>query len=167
MFAPKPVDALAVTTSEGGVFFAWTAPDEDRRGKELTSIDGYSIQRKVIARKGDETNLDVPFETIGFVNDKHVTVREDLRKEARAEGKIGRTIESPDQYTTFTFRDSTAQPATTYMYQVHPQNQGGVEGAVREVARVTFKGSGSDIAMVPVTDVVQSDTSLNDPGAIQ
>jgi hypothetical protein len=167
MFAPKPVDALTVTTSEGGVFFAWNAPDEDRRGKELSSIDGYSIQRKVLARKGDETNLDARFETIGFVRDQHVAVREDLRKEARAEGKIGRTIESPEQYTKFTFRDSTAKPSTTYMYQVVPQNQGGVEGAIREVARVTFKGSASDIAMVPVTDVVQSDTSLNDPGALQ
>jgi hypothetical protein len=166
MFAPKPVDALTVTALERGVSFAWTAPDEDRRGKELTSIDGYAIQRKIIAEKGDETNPKVRFETIGFLKDQHVIVRENLRKEARAEGKIGRTIESSDEYTKFTFVDTTAKPSTTYMYQIVPQNQGGTDGAVKEVARVTFKGSSSDIVMVPVTDVVEVDTSLNDRGAL-
>ena len=166
MFAPKAVDALTVTAAEGGVFFAWTAPDEDRRGKELKSIDGYAIQRKVIAQKGDETNPRVRFETIGFVRDQHVLVRENLRKEARAQGKIGRAIESPEEHTKFTFVDTTAQPSTTYMYQVVPRNEGGTDGAVRQVARVTFKGSASDIAMVPITDVADMDNSLNDRGAL-
>ena len=166
MFAPKPVDALTVTASESGVLFAWTAPDEDRRGKELKSMDGYAIQRKVIAQKGDETNPHLHFETIGFVRDEHVTVRENLRKEARAEGKIGRTIESPEQYTKFTFVDTTAKLSTTYMYQIVPRNQGGTDGAVKEVARVTFKGSASDVVMVPAADVVEIDTSLDDRGAL-
>jgi hypothetical protein len=166
MFAPKAVDALTVTASESGVFFAWTAPDEDRRGKELKTIDGYAIQRKEIAQKGDETNPRVRFETVGFVRDQHVVVREDLRKEARAEGKIGRTIESPEQYTKFTFVDTTAKPSTTYIYQVVPRNQGGTDGAVSQVARVTFKGSGSDVAMVSATEVIEDDTSLDDRGAL-
>jgi len=166
MFAPKPVDVLTVSASESGVFFAWTAPDEDRRGKELTSIDGYAIQRKLIAQKGDETNPRVRFETIGFVRDQHVVMRESLRNEARAQGKIGRTIESPEEFTKFTFVDTTAKSSTTYMYQVVPRNQGGTDGAVKEVARVTFKGSASDIAMVPATEVIEDDTSLDDRGAI-
>lgn len=166
MFAPKAVEALTVTAAEGGVFFAWSASDEDRRGKELKTMDGYAIQRKVIARKGDETNPNVRFQTIGFVRDQHVIVRENLRKEARAEGKIGRTIESPEEYTKFTFVDTTAQPSTTYMYQVVPRNEGGTDGAVSQVARVTFKGSASDIAMVSATEVVEDDTSLDDRGAL-
>ena len=166
MFAPKPVDALTVTASESGVFFAWTAPDEDRRGRELKSIDGYAIQRKVIAQKGDETNPRVQFETIGFVRDQHVVEREKLRKEARAEGKIGRSIESPEEFTKFTFVDTSAKPSTTYMYQIVPRNQGGTDGAVKEVARVTFKGSASDVAMVSAAEVVEDDTSLDDRGAL-
>jgi hypothetical protein len=166
MFAPKSVDALTVTASESGVFLAWTAPDEDRRGKELKTMDGYAIQRKTIAQKGDETNPRVRFETIGFVKDQHVSVRENLRKEARAQGKIGRTIESPEEYTKFTFVDTTAKPSTTYMYQIVPQNQGGADGSVKEVARVTFKGSASDVAMVPAVDVIEDDTALDDRGAI-
>lgn len=166
MFAPKAVDALSVTASEGGVLFAWTAPDEDRRGKELKFIDGYAIQRKTIAEKGDETNPKIQFVTIGFIRDQHVTVREDLRAAARAEGKIGRTIESPGEYTKFSFVDPTAQRSTTYMYQVVPQNQGGTDGVVREVARVTFHGATSDIAMVPSLEVPEDDTRIDDPGSI-
>jgi hypothetical protein len=166
MFAPKPVEALTVSASESGVFFAWTASDEDRRGKELKSIDGYAIQRKVIAQKGDETNPRIHFETIGFIKDQHVIVRENLRKEARAEGKIGRSIESPEEYTKFTFVDTSAKPSTTYMYQIVPRNQGGTDGAVKEVARVTFKGSSSDIAMISAQEVVEDDTSVDDRGAL-
>jgi hypothetical protein len=166
MFAPKAVDALSVTASEAGVVFSWTAPDEDRRGKELKFIDGYAIQRKTIAEKGDETNPKVRFETIGFIRDQHVQMREELRAAARAEGKIGRTIESPDEYTKFSFVDASAQRATTYMYQVVPQNQGGADGVVREVARITFKGAASDIAMVPSLEVPEDDTLIDDRGAL-
>ena len=166
MFAPKAVDALSVTASESGVIFSWTAPDEDRRGKELKFIDGYAIQRKTIAEKGDETNPKIHFATIGFVADRHVKVREELRAAARAEGKIGRAIESPAEYTKFSFVDGTPKAATTYMYQVVPQNQGGTDGVVREVARVTFKGAASDIAMVSALEVPEDDTKIDDKGAL-
>jgi hypothetical protein len=137
-----------------------------RPGTQQGAHFGRRRQRKVIAQKGDETNPKVRFETIGFVRDQHVIVRESLRKEARAQGKIGRTVESPEEYTKFSFVDTTAQPSTTYMYQVVPRNEGGTDGAVRQVARVTFKGSASDIAMVSATEVVEDDTSLDDRGAL-
>lgn len=162
MFAPKAVDALTVTATESGVVFAWTAPDEDQRGKELKSIEGYSIQRKIIAERGDETNPKVRFDTIGFVKDSHVTVREDLRAAARKEGKIGRTIESPEEYTKFTFVDATAKRDQTYLYQVVPQNQGGTDGGVKEFARVTFRGAASDVAMMPSTEEAPSVAVPND-----
>lgn len=153
MFAPKAVDELTVTTTHSGVVFTWTAPDEDMQGKELKFIDGYAIQRKTIAQKGDETDPKVRFDTIGFVQDSHVKIRDDLRAAARKEGKIGRTIESPGEYTKFSFVDSTAKVNQTYMYQIVPQNQGGTDGGVGQIARITFKGLASDVAMVPVTDL--------------
>lgn len=152
MIAPKAVDALTVTATEAGVVFAWTAPDEDQRGKELKFIDGYAVQRKLIAEKGDETNPRVRFETIGFVKDSHVTIRENLRAAARKEGKIGRSIESPEEHTKFSFVDSNPKRNQTYLYQIVPQNQGGTDGGVKELARITYKGAASDVAMVPVTD---------------
>lgn len=150
MLAPKAVEDLTVTATEAGVVFAWTASDEDQRGKELKFVDGYQIQRKRIAEKGDETNPKVQFQTIGFVKDSHVKVREDLRAAARKEGKIGRTIESPSEHTKFSFVDASTKRQETYIYQIVPQNQGGVEGQVKQAARVTFNGAGSDVAIVPV-----------------
>jgi hypothetical protein len=52
------------------------------------------------------------------------------------------------------------------MYQVLPQNQAGTDGVVREVARVTFNGAASDIAMVPSLEVPEDDTRIDDPGAL-
>lgn len=166
MFAPKAVEALSVTATEEGVVLAWSAPDEDRRGKELGSIDGYAIQRKIIVERGDETNAKVHFEIVGFVDDRHVAIREELRAAARKEGKIGRSIESPVQYTAFSFRDSTAKRSMTYLYQIVPQNQGGTEGVVNQAARVAFKGAASDIAMISSQEVQEDDTLLDDAGAL-
>lgn len=157
MFAPKSVEELTVTGTGRGVVLSWSAPDEDRRGKELKFIDGYAIQRKVIAHRGDETDPHVSFETIGFVKDKHVQVREDLRKAARAEGKIGRTIEAPKETMEFSFTDTTATPTTTYLYQVVPQNQGGVDGIVKQFARVIFKGPASEVTVVKSEESDASD----------
>ena len=91
MFAPKPPEALVVTPSSQGVGFSWVASDEDMQAKELKYSDGFNVERKTIEQRGDETNPDVRFEKIGFIKDRHVSVREELRKAARAEGKIGRT----------------------------------------------------------------------------
>ena len=151
-FAPKAVEALTVTATDAGVLFAWSSPDEDQQGKELKSIEGYSIQRKVISQKGDETDPSVRFETIGFIKDSHVKVREELRAAARKEGKIGRSIKSPEEHTKFSFVDSKVQRDKTYIYQIVPENQGGTEGGIKQFARVTFRGVTSDIAMIDSTD---------------
>lgn len=157
MFAPRAVDALQVRGTASGVVLSWTAPDEDRRGRELKSIEGYSIQRKTIALQGDETDPKIQFDVLGFVPDKHVAVREKLRAEARAAGKVGRTIESPEEYTTFSFVDSTAKFSATYLYKVVPQNQGRIDGVAGQIARVTFKGEGSDVLMVTGDEAGEND----------
>ena len=157
MLAPRAVDGLQIKGTAIGVSLAWTAPDEDRRGKELKSIQGYSIERKPLVQRGDETDPKVKFEKLGFVTDKHVQVREKLRAEARAAGKVGRTIESPEEHTKFSFMDSTAKLSSTYLYKVVPHNQGGIEGVVGQVARVTFKGEASDVLMVTGDEAGQND----------
>ncbi len=151
--APQAVESLQVTGTTGGVRLTWAAPEKDRRGKELQEIEGYSIQRKEIKRRGDETDPSVDFDDIGFVKDTHVEVREQMRAKAREEGKIGRTVKPPEELTLFSFSDTTAATGSTYVYQVVPENQGGVEGRILEVAKVVFKGDRSDIIIVPAGDV--------------
>lgn len=147
--APKAVQGLVVTPSEQGVKFAWTAADQDRRGKELKSADGFSIERKEIVRRGDETDPAVQFKELAFLKDTHVEKREELRKSARAQGKIGRTVKAPPDLLSFSYFDKTPKIGTTYIYQIVPKNQGGVEGQVGEVVRVVFQGVESAVLVKP------------------
>jgi hypothetical protein len=121
------------------------AVDKDRRGKELKAAEGFSIERKELVHRGDETNPEVKFKRIGFLPDKHVEVRDKLRAEARAAGKIGRTVKSPEELMKFSFVDSTPVKGKTYMYQIVPLNQGGVEGQVAELVKVVFQGAQSPV----------------------
>jgi hypothetical protein len=146
--APKAVEDLTAVARPQGVSFAWSAPDRDRRSRELKFIDGYRIQRKELSERGDETNPDVVFEDVGFVKDNHVEVREELRKEARAQGKVGRRIQAPKEATQFTFKDTKAEVGKTYMYQILPENQGGVKGVVNQIVKVAFRGDKSDVRIL-------------------
>jgi hypothetical protein len=147
--APKAVQGLVVTPSAQGVQFAWTAADQDRRGKELKSADGFSIERKEIARRGDETDPAVQFKELAFLKDTHVEKREELRKDARAQGKIGRTVKAPSELLSFSYLDKTPKLGTTYIYQIVPKNQGGVEGQIGEEVRIVFQGAQSAVLVRP------------------
>ena len=148
VLAPRGVNAFAVTGQPSGVLLSWKAPEVDRRGKELKSIEGYLIQRKQIVNRGDETSDDAVFNDLGFIKDKHIEVREKLREQARAQGKIGRSIQAPEELISFSYIDKTAVQGATYLYQVVPQNQGRTEGLVTEVARVVFRGAQSEAAVI-------------------
>lgn len=156
MAAPKQVESLEVFTTPGQVALKWQAPNEDRRSKELEAIDGYTVQRKEIAARGDETAPNIEFVDIGFVRDTHIQVRDQLRKEARKQGKIGRSVKEADELTHFSFIDSKAQNGKTYLYQVVPQNQGGVDGVVKQVVKVVFKGEASNVVVLAAKDVEAS-----------
>lgn len=147
MRAPKAVENLVVIPSESGVAFSWTSPEQDRRGKELNNIEGYSIERKEIAQRGDETNPSVRFDDFGFVSDTHIVKREELRKEAREAGKIGRNIKAPSELTKFSFTDRTPKVGVTYIYQIVPKNNGGVEGQVGQVVKIAFQGTQSAVLL--------------------
>ena len=156
MVAPKAVESLEASTTPGQVSLKWRSPEQDRRGRELQSIEGYVVRRKELVARGDETNPNVEFTDLGFVKDMHIQARERLRKEARQQGKIGRTVKAPEDLTRFAFSDSKVQNGKTYLYQVVPQNQGGVEGVVKQVVRVVFKGDESNVVILAAKDVEAS-----------
>jgi hypothetical protein len=148
VLAPRGVESFTVAGQPNGVLLSWKAPQVDRRGKELKSIEGYLIQRKAIVNRGDETSDDAVYEDLGFIKDKHIEVREKLRAEARAQGKIGRNVQAPEEMTIFSYLDKTAVSGSTYLYQVVPQNQGRTEGLITEVARVVFRGAQSEAYVI-------------------
>ena len=151
--APKAIRDLKVTGEQDGILFTWYAPEIDRRGKELKSLEGYRIQRKELLRRGDETNTEVKFEDVGFVPDNHIELRDELRKKARAEGKIGRTVQAPAESTVFAFKDISPKEGRKYLYQIVPENQGGVEGVVQQLPKVLFRGTQSEITSISSTEI--------------
>lgn len=161
--APAAVASLAVTTTDKSVVFTWVANDTDRRGKELKSAEGYSVERKELVHRGDETDPDVEFEQLGFLKDTHVEVREKLREEARAAGKIGRTVKVPEDMMKFTFTDATPVNGKTYVYQIVPQNQGGVEGQVGQIVKVVFQGEKSPVVMSVSDEILNQQAALAPP----
>lgn len=167
IMAPDGVDKLVITPSEQGVKFAWVAPERDRRGKELSNFSGYRIRRKELLERGDETNEKIPFEEVGFIPDTHIEVREKLRAEARAQGKIGRRVQAPKELTEFSFTDTSPVRNKTYLYKVVPENQGSVEGAVNELIKITYKGTGSDVTVINAraleTPPAEQDQNLSEP----
>lgn len=154
--APSAVQNLTVTTTATEVVFAWRASEVDRRGKELKSAEGFSIERKELARRGDETDPTVEFDRVGFIEDDHVEVRERLRVAARAAGKIGRTVKAPDEELKFTFTDSTPVVGKTYIYQIVPHNQRGIDGQVGEMVKVVFQGAQSTVVVSPSEEILNS-----------
>lgn len=163
MLAPSAVETLVVTPSEDSVALSWGASDIDRRGKELKSAEGFIVERKELVSRGDETDPTIKFKELEFIADKHVEVREKLRKEARAAGKIGRTVESPAEYTQFKYTDSTPERGKTYLYQVVPVNQGGTKGRIDQLAKVVFQGAQSAVVMVASQEAL--DTAAGGVGA--
>jgi hypothetical protein len=158
--APRAVADFEVAGQENGVRLAWRSPEEDRRGKELKSIEGYQIQRKEIVNRGDETAPSVHFKDLAFIKDTHIEVRDKLRAEARAQGKIGRTVQASEELTVFGYVDTSAQRGASYIYQIVPQNQSATDGVVREVARVVFKGAQTEVDIVPADDIAEEKLSV-------
>jgi hypothetical protein len=143
--APSAVMELVVTPKERSVDFAWIASDTDVRGKELKLSEGFAIERKEIVNRGDETDPAVEFERIGYREDTHVAEREKLRAEARAAGKVGRTVRAPKESMAFKFTDTTPVIGETYVYQILPLNQNGVKGQVAEQIKMVFQGTRSTV----------------------
>jgi hypothetical protein len=157
------VENLTVTTDAKGVVLTWVSADKDRRGKELKSVEGYSVERKELVRRGDETDPAVRFEKLGFVKDSHVEVRESLRKEARAAGKIGRSVKVPEEQMKFSFSDISPVLGKTYVYQVVPQNQGGTEGQVGQLVKIVFQGAQSAVVTTVSDEIANLQTATTQP----
>jgi hypothetical protein len=150
LVAPSPVENLQVTTDEQSVSFAWTASDRDQRGKELTDSGLFRIERATLDDDQSISDIQDEFKLLGTLDDKHVEVRDALRRAARTEGKIGRRIEAPSNSMTFLFRDAPLESDKVYVYQIVPVNQGGVRGGIREYIKVLFKGVDSVMTRIPI-----------------
>ncbi len=130
-----------------GLEFRWKAPENDRRGEELRSMDGYRVFRKELKRPSDLLKDD-GYEEIGFVEDLHIRVRDERREAAEEQGLPTRKVQVEDELKRFSFLDTSPEAGKNYLYKIVPINQDGIEGATDKQFRVLFRGTSSEVQIV-------------------
>ena len=146
--APRAIEELQVTAQDTQMEFKWRAPRSDERGRELKSIDGYHVYRKIITQQSDISDPKARFELLASVPDTHIIEREKLRAEARAQGKPGRRIDAPAASKDFRYADGSVKPGESYLYKIVPYNQGDSEGLFDRQTLVLFSGTASKITVI-------------------
>jgi len=155
VFAPAPVNNLEAVAAPDGILISWFAPQVDRRGRELTAIEGYRVFRMDDVFGTQEPEREArpsDYEELDFIPDSHIEVREQLRKEARERGEIARRVRVDAELTTFSYFDSSVQAGHSYIYKIVPFGRG-AEGDVNRMIQVLFRGETSDISLVTRRDL--------------
>ncbi len=149
--APVAVRNLEIIAEPTSVLLTWESPERDRRGKELKSMNGYYVKRRVVTKPSDMTDPEVESERLKVIVDQHVVERDRLRKEARDANRPSHRVSVPAQMTKFEFRDNDVQAGGRYVYEIVPVNQETVEGEVRQPVKVLFRGEASEISFLDRT----------------
>ena len=146
--APEPLTFATQRLEKGTLYLAWNAPTKQLRGKELKDLNGYLVYRKEIENDPRLPFEDISYDLLATIPDTSILEREEARKVAREEGKIGRRITVPDDKKTVQYSDNTIVEGKTYLYKIVPYNQGDVEGDADQLVRLRFFGDKSEIALI-------------------
>ena len=146
--APAPLTFATQRLENGTLYLTWNAPTKQLRGKELKLLDGYLVYRKEILNDPRLPYDDIAYELLATIPDSSIAAREEARKAAREEGKIGRRIMVPDDKKTVQYSDNSIVDGKTYLYKVVPYNQGDVEGDADQLVRLRYFGDKSEIALI-------------------
>jgi hypothetical protein len=150
--APQPVSELVARAESAGIVFEWVAPTEDQRGKELKEISGYKIFRKEINKVSDFLDPAVEWQEVGQVQDTHLVKLNQLREEARAQGKPVRRVQIEGVEMRFKFTAGDLKNGQRYAFLIRPFNQSGGEGGAERVVQVIYRGPASEIAIQQFVD---------------
>ena len=158
--SPQAVESLGVQGSIEGVRLAWGAPINDRRGKELTDLRGFSVERKLLSERSDAVNEKLQYQELAFLPDRSIEALKAERDSLRAQQKPGHRAKIDPSLRSFEFVDRSVQPGQQYIYRIVPRNYYG-DGAVQQYARVLFRGDSSEI-VITQNDQVEDDLSRAD-----
>ena len=151
-FAPQGVKDLSANANISGVEIKWVAPDTDRSGDQLKSMEGYFIERRIITKPSDILDPDVEDVLIATIPDTHLKILKELRKKAIEEGKISRKVSVEHDLKEFKYFDEDVTPGTTYIYSIVPFNQGETRGLVPLQVKVLFRGDASVVTIIETED---------------
>lgn len=152
-FSPEAVRNLEVTALSSGVMFRWESSELDVRGEELENLGGYLVLRKELQNERDALDRGIEYEELKLVEDLSISTLRKQQQEAREQGLPARRLKVEPELTKFEFVDESLVPGGTYLYKIVPVNQGEVEGEVRQLVRVFFRGTTSDISFIESGEV--------------
>jgi hypothetical protein len=163
---PDVVASLAASATQNAVILSWSSPSKDRRDKTLKSLEGYRVERKAIRSSAD---IDAStfalmdersgFRLVGELEDQSLANLDQLKDRARLEGKPVRRVRADSGFTSFRFEDTDIKVGDHFVYRVVPVNEYGF-GRVSRLARVVFRGAGSDITY-PEPEEVDEDLGFD------
>lgn len=163
---PSVVASLQASVTKGAVVLTWMAPSTDRRDKRLKSLDGYRVERRKVmsADDIDPSTFAVVgprsgFSLVGELQDTSLANLEQLKEKARAEHAPVRRVKADAALTNFRFEDTDVKLGDQLLYRIIPINEYG-QGRVSRLARVIFRGLGSEITY-PEPEAVDEDLGFN------
>jgi hypothetical protein len=150
--APQSVFELTAKASNSGIVFEWIAPADDQRGKELKEISGYKIFKKEINKISDFLDPTVEWVEVGQVADNHLVKLQQLREEARSQGKPARRVQVDGIDKQFSFKAEGLKSGQRYAFLIRPFNESGGDGGADRVVQVVFRGTASEVAIQQFLD---------------
>ncbi|MBN8549474.1 MAG: hypothetical protein J0M12_09180 [Deltaproteobacteria bacterium] len=162
MLTPDEVQELKVTGTQEGVSFAWSAPREDQRGKELRDLEGYRIYRKKISRPADILDKSIEFDRVTDIADIHLIELEKERDLLRAAGRPSHRARVDKSLTEFSYVDKGVTAGSTYVYKVVGMNQGGLDSDSFKLVKVLWRGDSSEITTVDTSTLSADDEFLGE-----
>ena len=155
--APATIQFISGTGDGEGFTLTWKAPDTDAQGKKLKDIEGYRIYRTEMSNLRDrgEEKQELDFALLATVPDSHIDELRRLQADAEREGRIVRKVKIDEIKKQFSYKDKGVSTGKVYLFKVVPINNGGVEGVVQSLFRVTFNGPQSSVEQIAVSDATQ------------
>lgn len=158
--APKGVYNIQAIPYRKGVVLKWTGDTDDRRSKELKTMNGYYIERVCFddnnlgSLKNDrENSKELDYKVIAVVNDNQIKIRESLKEDARKKGLSARRVRVPSEKLNFNYVDETIKENALCYYKITPFNQGNVRGGESAPIKVKFNGEDSFVMVTSKKDV--------------
>ncbi|MDD7474167.1 MAG: hypothetical protein SPJ04_03210 [Bdellovibrionota bacterium] len=152
VLAPKAVYDIEAMAYERGVVLKWKGNTDDKRSKELKTMNGYYVERACLqdddllnASIDSNVSTKLDYKVLSIVNDNQVSIREKLREDAKNRGESSRRVKVPSEKLKFNYVDSTIKYNDLCYYKITPFNQGNVRGDESSPIKVKFKGQDSFI----------------------
>jgi len=152
---PQKPPLAAVKVENKVVVVSWGIPSNDRRGKDLISLDDIRVyRRKLPSVLENAQDADMEWELVKTDPVLDFVKKTDETAPGPLAGALQATAKSPStpSVASHEFRDAIAESNGVYQYVLVGTNQDGVRGEATDFFQVSlFKDGTSEVVVIPNT----------------